>query len=427
MLYNVILSVPIVLLFCVLLYKCLLDFGLSPKSAKHAVLPEEGFDCRAAYPNEWKTFGFALGVRVLVMVSALFCIMIGSNEQVSLWDCLEKLRLWDANHYINLIDKGYSAYQENGEHLFLVFYPCYVWLVRIVKLIIPNTALAGALVSALCFSWGCCWVHKLAFESYDKSVADDAVLFLSVFPFSFFFGTVMTEGLFLLTTAAALYYAHKHKWLAFGIWGAFAALTRMIGILVVLPGVIEFFKSVKPLVVPIKASMKRLAQKAMYIPLLFLPCLGMLGYWLLNYLVDGNPFAYMIHQQHWYQGPMWVTDTLKYIVSYLGRQFQQSMAWAVWLPELILFIVFFAILVLSLRSRKNSSSILAYAFCYLIANYSLSWLLSGGRYLSCGFVFFILLAALVKNRSELRTYVIVVESLFLGIFLFGYVSGAQIM
>ena len=353
--------------------------------------------------------------------------MIGSNEQVSLWDCLAKLRLWDANHYINLIDKGYSAYQENGEHLFLVFYPCYVWFVRIVKLIIPNTALAGALVSALCFSWGCCWVHKLAFESYDKSVADDAVLFLSVFPFSFFFGTVMTEGLFLLTTAAALYYAHKHKWLAFGIWGTFAALTRMIGILVVLPGVIEFFKSVKPLVVPIKASMKRLAQKAMYIPLLFLPCLGMLGYWLLNYLVDGNPFAYMIHQQHWYQGPMWVTDTLKYIVSYLGRQFQQSMAWAVWLPELILFIVFFAILVLSLRSRKNSSSILAYAFCYLIANYSLSWLLSGGRYLSCGFVFFILLAALVKNRSELRTYVIVVESLFLGIFLFGYVSGAQIM
>lgn len=105
MLYNVILFVPIVLLFCVLLYKCLLDFGLSPKSAKHAVLPEEDFDCRAAYPNEWKTFGFALGVRVLVMVAALFCIMIGSNEQVSLWDCLEKLRLWDTNHYINLIDK----------------------------------------------------------------------------------------------------------------------------------------------------------------------------------------------------------------------------------------------------------------------------------------------------------------------------------
>lgn len=154
MLYNVILSVPIVLLFCVLLYKCLLDFGLSPKSAKHAVLPEEDFDCRAAYPNEWKTFGFALSVRILVMVAALFCIMIGSNEQVSLWDCLAKLRLWDANHYINLIDKGYSAYQENGEHLFLVFYPCYVWFVRIVKLIIPNTALAGALVSALCFSWG---------------------------------------------------------------------------------------------------------------------------------------------------------------------------------------------------------------------------------------------------------------------------------
>lgn len=93
--------------------------------------------------------------------------------------------------------KGYSAYQENGEHLFLVFYPCYVWLVRIVKLIIPNTELAAAPRFGTVLFMGVLRVHKLAFESYDKSVADDAVLFLSVFPFSnSFSGTVMTEGLF---------------------------------------------------------------------------------------------------------------------------------------------------------------------------------------------------------------------------------------
>lgn len=428
MFINVILSVPIVLLFCILLYKCLLAFGLSPKFAKQFILPEEDCAYKTEYPNEWKTFGFAFSIRVLIVIAAIFCIMIGSDTQVSLEDCLGKLRLWDANHYINLVDKGYNTYQENGKHLFLVFYPCYVWLVRIVKQIIPNTALAGVIVSTLCFSWGCCWVHKLTFERYDKRVADDAVLLLSIFSFSFFFGAIMTEGLFLLTTSASMYYALKHKWLSFGIWGVFAALTRMTGILVVIPAVIEFFKSTKPLSSPIKVSMKRFARKAIvFLPILFLPCLGMFGYWLLNYYVDGNPFAYVIHQQHWYQGPMWVSDTLKYITSYLCRQIQQSLAWAVWLPEIILFIAFFAILVLSLKSRQNSSSILVYAFCYLIVNYSLSWLLSGGRYLSCGFVFFILLAALVRTRPVWRTYIIVVEALFLGIFLFGYVSGAQIM
>lgn len=238
----------------------------------------------------------------------------------------------------------------------------------------------------------------------------------------------MTEGLFLLTTAASCYYALKHKWFSFGIWGAFAALTRMTGILVVVPAVIEFFKSTKPFSPPIKASIKRSAKKAViFLPILFLPCLGMFGYWLLNYYIDGNPFAYLIHQQHWYQGPMWVSDTLKYIIHYLCMQIQSSIGWAVWLPELILFITFFAIIIFSLRSPQNPSSILVYAFCYLIANYSLSWLLSGGRDLSCGFIFFVLLAVLFKNKPLYRIYVIVIESLFLGVFLFGYISGAQIM
>lgn len=428
MFLTVILSVPIVLLFCVLLYKCLLAFGVSPKFAKQFILPEEDCAHKTRYSNEWKIFGFAFSIRALVMIAAIFCIMLGSDTKLSLGDCMEKLKLWDANHYINLIDKGYNVYQENGEHLFLVFYPCYVWLVRIVKQIIPNTALAGAIFSTLCFSWGCCWVHKLAFERYDNRVANDAVLFLSIFPFSFFFGTVMTEGLFLLTTAASSYYALKHKWLSFGIWGAFAALTRMTGILVVVPAVIEFFKSTKPFSPPIKASIKRSAKKAViFLPILFLPCLGMFGYWLLNYYIDGNPFAYLIHQQHWYQGPMWFSDTLKYIIHYLCMQIQSSIGWAVWLPELILFITFFAIIIFSLRSHQNPSSILVYAFCYLIANYSLSWLLSGGRYLSCGFVFFVLLAVLLRNKPLGRIYVVVIESLFLGVFLFGYISGAQIM
>ena len=93
-------------------------------------------------------FGF------LVMVAALFCIMIGSNEQMSLWDCLEKLRLWDANHYINLIDKGYSAYPGKRRASLSGILSLLRLVCRIAKLIIPSTELAGALVSALCFSWG---------------------------------------------------------------------------------------------------------------------------------------------------------------------------------------------------------------------------------------------------------------------------------
>ena len=59
------------------------------------------------------------------------------------------------------------------------------------------------------------------------------MLFLSVFPYAFFFGGVMTEGLFLLATTGACWYAWRGKWLAFGLFGALAALTRMTGLLVI--------------------------------------------------------------------------------------------------------------------------------------------------------------------------------------------------
>ena len=42
-----------------------------------------------------------------------------------------------------------------------------------------------------------------------------------------------------------------------------------------------------------------------------------------------------------------------------------------------------------------------YAFAYLVLNYSLSWLLSAGRYLSCALPFFLFAAALTEKRPRL--------------------------
>ena len=60
-------------------------------------------------------------------------------------------------------------------------------------------------------------------------------------------------------------------------------------------------------------------------------------------------------------------------------------------------------------------------------NYCLSWLLSAGRYLSCGFVFFIFAAALLEEFPWLRRLVLGAEAVFLGVYLYAYTSGAQIM
>ena len=125
---------------------------------------------------------------------------------------------------------------------------------------------------------------------------------------------------------------------------------------------------------------------------------------------------------------MWVSRVLRYVWDYLLHFWNASNGWAIWLPTLLLFLLCFGLLLWgTLRDRRASPGLLAYGFCYLVANYSLSWLLSAGRYLSCGFVFFLLAASLTENRPNLRRGLLAGEPVLLGIYLCGHLSGAQIM
>lgn len=111
---------------------------------------------------------------------------------------------------------------------------------------------------------------------------------------------------------------------------------------------------------------------------------------------------------------MWISKVVVTLWNYLVKNFGNTLGWAIWLPELLLLPAFFLLLAAGIRNRKLPASLLAYGFCYLIANYSLSWLISGGRYLSCGFVFFLFLAALTENRPTLRRLLLAGEAVFLG-------------
>lgn len=420
MLTDVLLTVPILLLFLMTAWRCLGGIGLAPR--------EEG--CKASEPytpgrrDIVKVFGFAIALRVFMLLIMFLCSML-SGKDSGLSGFPGQFTRWDAGHYIKLIEMGYSDYQEGGEHLFLVFYPLYVWAARFIRFIIPNTVAAGLTVSVLSYAGGCCFVYRIAAKLLGREGAGDTLLLLSLYPFSFFFGTVMTEGLFLLTTSAACYYAMEHKWLPYGIWGAMAALTRMTGVLVIVPGLIELLTELRPLERPVKRSVKRaLPGFFKRLPLILMPLLGSVGYLLLNWHVDGDPLAFRVHQAHWYQGGMWISGVLQYLWKYFCDNIGSANGYAIWLPELVLFALTFAVLALA---AKGKPSLLAYAFCYFVVNYSLSWLLSAGRYMSCCFPLFIFAAALLRNRPGLRKGVLTAQGVLMGVYLYAYLNGAQIM
>ena len=56
---------------------------------------------------------------------------------------------YDVIHYLRLAELGYSGNVENGQHLTLVFFPLYPWLMRLLHFVIPNYALCGHMISSL--------------------------------------------------------------------------------------------------------------------------------------------------------------------------------------------------------------------------------------------------------------------------------------
>ena len=102
-----------------------------------------------------------------------------------------------------------------------------------------------------------------------------------------------------------------------------------------------------------------------------------------------------------------------------------SIRYEIWIPTLAMFPLFFALLWYA-RGRLRSMYTL-YAFVYLVLNYSLSWLLSAGRYLSTCFVLFLFLAKLTQRRPALRAALLGGEGVLLGVYLCAFLAGAQVM
>jgi hypothetical protein len=92
-------------------------------------------------------------------------------------------------------------------------------------LLVSNLALLGALVL----------FYRLAARHFDRASARRAVVYWLVFPTGFFLFAAYTESLFMFFTLALFDAAERGQWGRASVWGALAALTRLQGVLLVVP------------------------------------------------------------------------------------------------------------------------------------------------------------------------------------------------
>ncbi len=142
---------------------------------------------------------------------------------------------WDSIHYLTIAGHGYAAAGNTP------FFPLYPVLIRVLGYPLGSDALAGIVISAVSFMVALALVHRLTELELGRRAADATVLLVALSPLSFFFSAVYTESLFLALSVGSLYAARRGRWaLASGL-GALAAVTRVTGVLLVIPLATMFF------------------------------------------------------------------------------------------------------------------------------------------------------------------------------------------
>ncbi len=159
------------------------------------------------------------------------------GQPSAFWDPFTR---FDAGWYYQIARYGYLFVPGGpavgvGKAGKIAYFPVYPLLMRYAGVLFGHSGaavyLGGILVSWVAFTAAMVALYFLARLDLPRARAERAALLTAIFPFSFFFGMVYTEALFLLLTVLAFYFFRTRRWILGGVCGGLASATRVNGIL----------------------------------------------------------------------------------------------------------------------------------------------------------------------------------------------------
>lgn len=372
----------------------------------------------------------AVGLRIAVYLLSVGVLVLFEQcrGEVTFSQFLGAWNRWDSPHYIDVARCGYSGAIEDGKHLFLVFYPLLPWLLRLLHLVIADYRLCGVLLSLVCYAVGSLYFYKLTEGEFGEKAAGNALIMLGLFPFSFFFGAILTESLFLAISAAFLYYLRKHKWLPTAVLGFLACLTKVQGVLLAIAVAAEILSSERAFTLLKNRDWKTILKKII-LPGLFCSTmlLGLGVYLYINWSVEGDPFRFLYYQKtHWYNGFLPIWETISYVGKKALKEGGTSVGLSIWIPEFVLFFVWAGWIAYGIY-RRLRPVYLSYLTALFLVTYSSSWLISGGRYTLCALPGFMLAGEWLGRHERWRIPAAAVSAMLMTLYLTGFLTGKQVM
>lgn len=302
---------------------------------------------------------------------------------------------FDGLHYVYIATRGYGY----AEH---AFFPLYPNLIKKITEFTLSPYLSGVIISLCSFTLGLWFFSRLLALDYTNKIVFWTIVSLLVFPTSFYFGSVYTEGLFFLLIMMSFYFARKGNWLIAGIAGGLAAYTRFVGIFMFPALVIEFFSQPN-------LTMKSTKSLINLFYILIVPA-GLLTYMAYLQSTTGDPLAFlhalpsfgsyrsdsitMLYQVFWRYAKM-IWSVQKGTLLYSSVVYEGSIG-----------LLFFILTIYSFFKIRLSYAVFM-AFAYIAPTLTGSFV-SLPRYVLVCFPGFILLGKIISRYPKLKSIYLVI-------------------
>lgn len=331
---------------------------------------------------------------------------------------------FDGAHYILIAKKGYGLLQ-------LAFFPLYPLLMNaLTRLFNFNVLLSGLLISWASLILGIFFFGKLA-----KILMPQprnfmwTILFLLTFPTAFFYVAVYPESLFLFLSCACLYFIARKNYLAASAFAILSSLTKIQGILLIIPFVFSILELNRLDVVNVISKIKKHRENILFV---FSPIVGLLIYCSYLYQNYGDALAFYHNQEDFgasrtSQGIILLPQVIFRYIKILTTS-QESFQYWIALLEVSIFITVFSVLLLNIFSlwKKNKIdfefSLNLYSLGVLILPTLTGTLSSIPRYALLSFGFFIALSKIrnVVLKAAIAIIFGIIHVILFAFFIKGY-------
>jgi hypothetical protein len=229
------------------------------------------------------------------------------------FNLLSALGQFDAQWYLHNAGSGYPNLEPkyrgvrvigvrgtpNESELSYAFLPTYPLMIRAVNVFFGNIMVSAFVLTQILLVVGFTAVYWLVLRWYDEGLATKATWLLFLYPFSIFYRSYFTEGIFLILLVVAMEALRSKKWFLSAISAGLLMITRFVGLAATLVMTYELLFS--------KGQKRPGIKKVIgYIAISFVPLLSFAIY---CYIKTGNPIYFVSVHKDWimYRPPVWST------------------------------------------------------------------------------------------------------------------------